>query len=691
MGWWPLPTAVWLAVPVAGVVVWLTLRGAPREAIWRGRLLAALRGLSVPLFALGLTLPHSPAPAPSQTLPDVTLAVDTSLSMSLPGKRPGETRLSEAIQALKGLAGELRARGAEPPRLVAFDEATRPVAEPSALDARGAGTDLAACLGELAAQGVRGNVVVLSDGQDTTGARARQVGARAAGHGMRLLGLCAEGDARLRDAAVDGLSGPRRVRAGSPVNLVGQVRLSGMEGAGLKAELLRDGVVEARPVVPRDGGALTLKARAGSVGLHRYALRVAPQTGELSAANNAAAVTVEVIPDKPRVLLFAAAPSPEYARLKALLLGDPGLRVSCYVVKGAGGQLWRDDTRLEAVQGVAGLREANAVISLGAPTALLDGPARLVRSGQGLLVAPVGGGMGAPAGLLPLRVTGRRTATGGLPLRLKTTGSLGQALAEAGLRVSDLPAPRTVLPTRTVAGTEVVLGSGGRAVLAAWTVGRGRVAALTTDETYRWLLSAQADERSRRGYEQFWGALVGWLTAPQPAAPVTAQLDRDTYETGLTARLVVHVTDGQGRPVPAASVEARWSGAGLSREPVRCGPSDEAQGAYQGLVALERAGEVRVAVTARQGGRMLGKAEARAQVLEATRELRQPEANRAWLKAACEASGGRLLEEARAAELLPEGEGEAAAGVPRALEPWALGLAVGLWAADWWLRRRWWG
>lgn len=700
MSWWPPSAALGLAALIAALVVAVALRGAPARAGRRAWVLAALRGASVLVLVGALGLPHSPALSPPPALPAVTLVLDTSRSMSLPGTKADRTRLSEAVEAARALTGKLRDRGATELRLMALDEGTRPITDLTALEAKGAATDLAAGIEGLAAAGIRGEVVLFTDGRDITGARGSELGALAAGHGMRLHGVAAEGSGSVRDVAVDGLSGPRRVRAGSAVTLTAQVRVSGVEASELSAELLRDGARVGTPKVPRDGGAVAIRTRAGEVGRRRFALRVPPMAGELTAANNAAAVVVEVIPDKPRVVLVASAPSPEYARLKALLLGDPGLRVSCYVAKGAGGQVWRDDTRLEAVSGLGGLDEAEAVIALGPPPGLDAGLAgklaARVRSGGGLLVAPgVDGGAwwsGALAQALPLRPAGARSA--GLPLVLAGgAGALTQGLRQAGVRAAELPAPRSVLRLRPAAGAEVALTSGGAPVLAGWAVQRGRAAALATDETHRWLLSAQADEGSRRGYERFWGALVGWLTAPVPTHPVTAELDRDTYEEGATARLVVSVSDGQGHPAEGATVEARWSRAGLTEAPVRCGPAPGTPGSYQALVALRRPGEVKVEVSARLGGRLLGKAEATAQVLEATLELRRPEPDPALLEAVCVASGGGLLRGARVEALLPGG----GAATPPARNwwaapgPWALALVVALWGADWWLRRRWWG
>jgi hypothetical protein len=699
--WWWL---VW--VSAAGLVAWVALQGRPRGTRRQSRLLAALRGASVLAVAAGVVpaLDGGPQLEVSVGAP-WALVVDDSQSMSLPGRAPGRTRLAEAVDAARELARRLQAAGLPAPRLARLSRRVQLVGDLANLSATGTETDLASGLRDLAAQGQTGPVVLFSDGRDTVGTRAGTLGRLAIGHGLTVHAVAVGCPEAVRDVAVDGLSGARRVRAGAEFTLAGQVRLSGVKAAALELETLCNGRRVKRTHARAEGGVVRVSLRAGTAGRYRYTLRVPAVPGEVSVANNTASTTVEVIGGKPLVLLVAGSPTPEYARLKSLLLGDPDLRVRCYVGKGRGGAMWRDDAGQQAAAEVGCLGEADAVIALGPSPVVLrqfgGGLIRRVKGGAGLMVAPGPDGFstrampGSLAAVLPIVPGVSPTGIEGQALTLmRDAGPVGRGLWAVGLEPGDLPSLGMLAAGTPKPGSEVALGAGGAPVLVAWQAGRGRVAALTTGQTHRWVFSAEANDRSERAYQQFWRTVVGWLTETGQRRPVTAEFDRDTYETGMPARLVVHVQDGAGRPQEGVAVAAHWSGPGGGAGAIRCEPISGTPGDYQALGVPQHTGRVAVRVTAQRGGQRLGAAEAAADVGAGPREFREPRPDPGVLAAVCGATGGMLL---RADEvgLLPGPQlqrGLPTRGGPDpSPAPWALAAAVSLWGTDWWLRRRWWG
>ena len=652
----------------------------------------------------GLELAQAPA--------RLAVILDTSQSMSLPVGEDGKTRVTEARGAAEGLARILA--GAEtPPRIewIGFAQRLEAVAGPGALKANGQATDLRCALRELACESEETAAALFSDGADTEGARAAALVGMARAAGLRLTTVSVGQDAVLRDVAVDFLTAPRRVRANSEFELSAVVRSLGYAGQELQAEVLREKrrVREVAVEAGAAGKAVKVSLRAGSPGRYRYTLRIPPEPGETSTANNARSVLVEVVPDKPTVLVISGAPSVEYAFIKRALLSDKGLRARLVVCKAHPRVFWRDDAspKKTSIEAVGDLRRVDAVLLQDLPLAGLEDLsaklARFVRRGGGLAAL---GGPGSFSGyaasalgaVLPAQIgSGEYVDEIARPQLGLANQSLARALELANIPFASLvPLRGRNMLASAKSGASVDLSAGGAPLLTSWQVGRGRALVLATDSTHRWAFNPSAGEREQRAFEDFWAALVAWLTEVRDDRPVVAEFDREQYQAGEPARLLVQVTDAHFQPVTEALVIAKVEEPRGGLERVVCAPAQGQPGRYEAVMPTEAAGALRVAVVATHQGRRLGSDKAGASVAPSLVELAEGRCDVRLLEAIGEGSGGAYLALADCATL-PERVAVEPTAVERPVQwrlargPWALALLLALWAVDWGLRRRWQG
>jgi len=273
------------------------------------------------------------------------------------------------------------------------------------------------------------------------------------------------------------------------------------------------------------------------------------------------------------------------------------------------------------------------------------------------------------------------------------SGPLGGAVAAFAVPFSSLPTIRgKVLLGATKGGAEVVLRAGGAPLLVSWQVGRGKVALLGTDGLHRWTFSPRGAEEGEKAQQALWGAMVDWLTEVRDDRPVVAEFERDQYQMGTPARLLVQVTDPSFQPVTSAQVTAELQPARGVR--VQCTPLDE--GRYEALIATDSAGPLRVVVTASLRGKRLGTDSASTDVIPALAELLYSRPRPELLRRLAVATGGETMAPsalaAAADRLTPQPvEFHRQRTVDRARGPWMLLVVLALWTVDWALRRRWYG
>lgn len=665
--------------------------------------LGLLRALALALLVLVVVGPTRDR-LRHETLPaQVAVLVDDSQSMGLPEAKSGQSRLSVGLAAAREFLASLPSTSPVSARWFALSDPQRGVSDPASFTARASQTDLVAGLrGVLAAERPQA-VLLVSDGADTRSARGEDLARLAQTHGATLWALPVGADAPLKDLAVDLVSAPRRVRAGSDFELRAGLRVTGLEGASVRVRLERDGKPERslNLSTPAAVSTLKLKLRAGAPGRYRYSLRADPLPGELTPANNERSVLVEVVPDKPQVVLLSGAPSPEYAALKRLLMSNPNLKLRALVRKTRPAGFWRDDDRVEksGLATVGNLKDVSALLLQDVPSEALAGLdatlADFARRGGSLAVLAGSESARTP---LPRNLTSVLPATPGgyldevISPRLRPGADpLAQALSS-----STFPTLRGRVALTSRPGASVILEAHGAPLLVTWQVGRGRALLLGTDGTHRWVFSPDSGDAGERTFQTFWSTLGDWLTEPRDDRPVVAHFERERYDAGTTPRLLVEVTDGALRPVSGATVTARVSSGTSTRSPLKfdCTPVPGTPGRYEVVVPMEAPGPLRAEVSATLLGKLLGTDSAETQVIPATVEMALSRPDPRLLQEAATGTGGascRVAEATKLAQqvkLAPHPTERIVSSSPTR-GPWMLALLVALLSVTWWLQRRW--
>ncbi len=168
-------------------------------------------------------------------------------------------------------------------------------------------------------------------------------------------------------------------------------------------------------------------------------------------------------------------------------------------------------------------------------------------------------------------------------------------------------------------------------VLATWTYGLGRAAAITTDARNRWTAEWAGWSRAAR----FWSQVVRW-TMSREVGPldVHAAIEEDHV------RIVLDARDGEGSPI--VSWTAAVTVAGERAPASRLELKQSRPGWYEATMPLPPAGAYLVTAVASEGGRPVGRTSLPVAVPYSP-ELRQVGLNRALISYLTEAAGARII------------------------------------------------
>jgi len=226
-------------------------------------------------------------------------------------------------------------------------------------------------------------------------------------------------------------------------------------------------------------------------------------------------------------------------------------------------------------------------------------------------------------------------------------------------------------------------------ILVVGEAGRGRVAAMTADASWRWRFAADDSTVGSDEYELFWDRMIRWLTHDPLLEPARISTDRERY--GLGGELVVSgkLRDQNFRPMDKTRVELQFQPAGQD-EAVAVVETDEdgllqatvrapaEPGAYEIVASVENEDVAREVFIVEQSGD----------------ELAELEVSPAELEALAKKTGGRLFlgieDVPPLSELAASTRRAAGLTSKRPLSnPWYILLTVLLLGATWVLRRRW--
>lgn len=485
--------------------------------------------------------------------------------------------------------------------------------------------------------------------------------------------------------------------------------------------------------LPEDGEPLEVKfAQAvDKPGRHQYRVQAAVLPSEVLSEDNAAAVAVNVLDNKLRVLLVAGSPSWHYRYVSRLLERDRTIDLCCWL-QSAGVEAVRDgDTVIDHLPvEPAELFAYDAILLFDPdPSGLPTGWDRTV----GQLVSEHGAGLlFAAARLFSQRLVHDPQAAGITELLPVETGTdadlvlnqLGlfqqsgwpvivppEALDHPVMRQSANRAENAQIwstlgdvywhfpvtrakPVATVlmrhADPRMSNSYGRHVLLATQPVGMGRTGFLGFDGTWRWRRFGP------QYFDRFWVQLVRYLGEGKLLAGrgrATLRADRDRYQLGDVVLLSLRLLDADYRPVELVEVQAVVSTD--DGEPLRVALAGEPDrpGWFKGRFLPRRTGSYRVAL-AQPGGEQESAA--------ATFTVSTPDIELARLRMdetalrviASESAGGRYVAVSEATQipkLIEDRHREEvirSTPVPLWDRWWTFALLVGLLGAEWAVRRR---
>jgi uncharacterized membrane protein len=597
---------------VAGAVLWR--RRKNRLLVWWR--LATLG------MVLVLVLQPASVRVSGREKPVVAVACDMSPSMYLAGRTAAAREFVRRRLAKQERTWDIRyyafARGADRAESADAVFAARPRSV----------TDLRRSLGEIrrdAGERLAG-IIVLSDFNHTADT---MVPGWAGELNVPVFPIVTGTGCRIRDAAIEGIRVSDFAFKNVPVDLAVQAGVQGISGE-LTVRLKNTAtgaVLVAQRLRVADGDRLRevpLRFTPDAGGRLRLTAEIEPCAGEISAENNRREFSLDVVRDKLRVLYLCGQPGPEYAFLRHALKSDPAVELVSFVIlrnPESVALVPENDLALIPfpVQTIftRDLYDFDVLILENftyqrfgfLPEYLQNIRSWVTEKGGGLVMVGgrnsfgSGGWGGTPVeDILPVLLEKPGEAYENGLFRPQIENRDHYILAGPGDRAggdrswADIPELDGCQPLRARPGASVLARHPWKnwTVLAAWEKGRGRVAALGANTTWRWALGSQTPER----YSRFWKNMVRYLARSGESRQLRLMFDRPEYAAGerfeLKARsldrsagdvLRVTVTDPSGRRTALAAATAG------EKEWVCRGTLDEA-GAYGFEAVLERRGAV---------------------------------------------------------------------------------------------------
>jgi len=690
-GPWEIPLAV---VALGALIVALGYRGRPGPARRAERLgLAALRlsALAVLAFALSRPTLVVPTVVPQQNV--LAVLVDDSRSMQI-ADQEGKERGRVAAELLAPGGDLLRRLDQQfKVRLYRFSAGAERIGSVAELSFGGGRTRLGAAL-ERVRQDLAGaplaGIAVFTDGADNGGGTMSNavLQLRAAGIPVYLVGL---GRERLEpDVELSRLDVPGAALAGSTLIADLLVTQSGFDNSPVPVYVEESGRIVATDTVrlPREGAAtVRVPFTLTGTGPRRIRVRIGPQSGEPLVENNAREASVYADERRHKVLYFEGEPRFETKFIRRAVQDDRQLQLVVLQRTAENKFLRLDvDSPEELVAGFPKIREelfryVGLVVGSVEASQFTHDQLQMIRdfAGQrgggvlflgGRLAFAEGGYAGTPvADLVPFELPGVEGAgadTAGYLVEVKVdptpAGRGHPAMQLAGAARASAERWATLPPLTVVnrigapkAGTTVLLmgrragRGGGFPVLAFQRYGRGKVLALTAQDSWLWQMHADIPVEDQT-HETLWRQVLRWLVSGVPE-PVMVTLSADRVEPGDSVAITAAVSDSAYAGVNGASVVARITPPRGAEYQAPLAWSVLRDGEYRGWFVADAAGPYQVRVEARRAGRPLGEGAAELDAGALGAEFFGAGMRRAALEQLAQETGGRFYAPDQAAAL----------------------------------------
>jgi uncharacterized membrane protein len=726
-GWprWALLVGIAAAAAVLGYFL-LARRKQLRPSLagWRAVVLWALQSALLAVLLVMLWQPAVSVAALREQQNIVAVVVDSSRSMAL--RDAGETREEVARKLLDGgLLKNLRSRFQV--RLYGLGAGVTRADNTTGLKAADGSTQIGKGLRQLADEAATlplGAVLLISDGADNSGGvdletlaelRRRRLPVYTVGVGKRELSS---------DIELDGLDLPAKALEGSRLQARVTIRQSGFSGQRTRLNLIGGGAVLAsQEVVLKNTPEQveTIEFVAGKGGVKEIEARMDPLPGESNTLNNRQHRVLEVEHGKRRILYVEGEPRWEFKFIRRAVEDDPALEIVS-MLRTTQNKIYRQgiSNPNELVDGFPtkpeDLFEYDGVLLGSVEAAFFSGTqAQMLkdfvdRRGGGLLFSggraalSDGGYNVAPfAELLPVTLPQRKNAFQRSFVAAELTDAGKKSLV---CRIEDdrdksirhweiLPYLADYQdPGKEKAGAVVLarVDAGGKRLplLITENYGRGRTGVFATGGSWRWRMQQPVGDLTE---ETFWRQLLRWVGGATPGRVVTSA-PRTQLEDDGKIQLRAEVRNLQYLPASDADVQARVISPDGGSETVPLHPEALAPGIFSAEWSAPKTGSYIAEVTARQGGKEIGKDVLTFRREDGVAENFHREQNRELLQKLSEETGGRYYTPEGASKLEQEIEYSEAGITSREMKdlwdmPAVLLLLIGLRGAEWMLRRRW--
>ena len=537
-----------------------------------------------------------------------------------------------------------------------------------------------------------------------------------------------------RDLAVLSASANPRIILGHTAQVVASVEAKAYPARQLAVQLLsNERVISSTAVAlsPQHNRRQALfSVKPTSVGLHRYQILIPPEDDETDTTNNSVSLEIEVV-DIANRLLYIDRLRPERRFLKRVLESQRNLQLTA-IVQQSGDRLLIQGNDPQAKAQAASLEPQQMArwktVVIGDLPAAAISPQQIValvqwvdKGGALLLLAgPESMGPGGLAGtplsdLLPIKpLKDLEYIEGEFRVELTSEGAAHPAFQRVRSRWLDAP---SLLSRLNVAGVKpaatVLMATADTQhlpIAVSHHYGRGKVAVMLTDTTWRWQLGFDPSGGSSSDashHQVFWDQMIDWL-GPElkeeqaEAGQVQLISDRLEYELNDEVILVVSVHGADGTMLEDASVEvtvATPDGRPIKRTATLEQAGDEVSSpAFSASFQAYAVGEYAIQTTAKRAGKSIGSDSVRVRVHQPSVEFARTDPDRQLLAEMAKASGGKYLQPAdldrlaavthlAAREVLVQPNADADA------EPiwnrWWLATAfIALMSGEWFIRRK---
>jgi len=588
----PLHTTL-VAVLAVGAALALHLR---RELRWHSRRSLVMAGLRIGLVLVLSIILLNPVVVASSESPKgkrpFLILFDTSRSMSTHDVE-GRSRFAAAREAtLENSAWTAALAERYDLRVFRFSERL----EASPVDVlrnlqnpNGNHTNIGAALAGVAnilgeKQGRGGDVLLVSDGRDTSDSFPLEAARVLRTSGFTLSTLCVGRRTHPRDLQIIARKMQVFSSPGQEVRLAAEIASSGLPRMRTRVELMREGdAVSSRDIIVGPGRTqVDFPVKPTSQGLYRYTLRVAAAPEETNVANNRANIFLHVINDRVRVLFLEGRPSWDSKFLAQALRGDPTVRVDVIykltetkffaviggsaeekevnvaiprtpeqmgqydvIIFGKGFEEFYNSAGAVALKEWIATQGGNVIFLRGRPderTAVLREIEPVVWSDQELRE-------------LRMRLTEEGKTHPGFAF---PTSEDAQTVVKqlpplvSATRVQGEKALSVVLARADEAGSDRNIRE--MATLAYQRYGQGKVMAIVGQGLWRWAMLPPELEGYRRVYQEFWTQTVRWMVSESdflPGQSIAVRTDRMSYAPGETVHFRGYVRGSRRAALPA--------------------------------------------------------------------------------------------------------------------------------------------